>query len=125
MPEPPGGRRRSRMARVNELVREVLADRLERLQHEDDRLGLLTVTHVEVDPDLRRAKVMLSSLPEQAEEALGEHRVGLQAALGREVRLKRTPQLSFLPDPAIESGRRVEDILRRLDRPGGPSDVQQ
>ncbi len=113
-----GGRRYPRMARVNELVREVLAEQLELLQDSDDRLGLLTVTHVQVEPDLRRAKVLLSSLSEHAEEALGEHRARLQAALGRQVRLRRTPQLSFAADPAVESGRRIEEILRGLPPPG-------
>ena len=113
------GRRYPRTARVNELVREVLAEELERLADSDERLALLTVTHVSVDRDLRRATVLLSSLPEDAEEALVEHRVRLQAALGRQVRLKRTPQLSFAPDDAIESGRRVDDILRGLGGPGG------
>ena len=117
--EGPGGRRYPRMARVNELVREVLAEELERLQAHDDRLGFLTVTHVEVEGDLRRAKVLLSSLSEADQEALEEHRARLQAALGRQVRLRRTPQLSFQADPSIESGRRIEDILRGLTEPGG------
>lgn len=109
-----GGRRYPRMARVNELVREVVAEELERLSDGDDRLGLLTVTGVSVDPDLRRAKVLLSSLPPATEEALEEHRVRIQSAINRQARLKRTPQLSFSTDPAVESGKRVEDILRDL-----------
>ncbi|MGQ0520052.1 MAG: ribosome-binding factor A [Actinomycetota bacterium] len=109
-----GGRRYPRMARVNELVREVVAEELERVSDGDDRLGLITVTGVSVDPDLRRAKVLLSSLPPAAEEALEEHRVRIQSAINRQARLKRTPQLSFATDPAVESGKRVEDILRDL-----------
>ena len=122
MPEP-GGRRYPRMARVNELVREVVAEHIELLQHNDDRLGLLTVTHVEVEPGLRRAKVLLSSLGEEAEEALMEHRTRLQATLARQVRLRRTPQLTFMADPAIETGTRVEDILRGLRESGGDEGV--
>lgn len=109
-----GGRRYPRMARVNELVREVVAEELERLSDGDDRLLLLTVTAVSVDADLRRAKVLLSSLSPGAEEALEEHRVRIQSAINRQARLKRTPQLSFSTDPAVESGKRVEDILRDL-----------
>jgi ribosome-binding factor A len=109
-----GGRRFSRMARVNELVREVVAEELERIADGDDRLALLTVTAVDVDRDLRRAKVLLSSISPDAEEALDDHRVRIQAAINRQARLKRTPQLSFSTDPAVESGRRVEDILRDL-----------
>ncbi|MDP9070983.1 MAG: 30S ribosome-binding factor RbfA [Actinomycetota bacterium] len=112
------------MARVNELVREVVADELERLG-DDDRLALLTVTHVEVTADLRHATVLLSSLPKGADEALTEHRGRLQAALGRQVRLKRTPQLSFRADPAIETGQKIEELLRRLDERTGDHDAGQ
>ncbi len=118
MPEPKAGRRYPRMARVNELVREVLAEEIELLQG-DERIGLLTVTHVEVDPDLRRARVLFSSLGEEAEDALMENRAKLQGTLARQVHLRRTPQLEFMADPAIQSGTRVEDILRRLGETGG------
>lgn len=114
MPDGAGSRRYPRVARVNRLVREVVAEELERLADSDERLTLVTVTGVYVDPDLRRGKVLLSSMPAGAEEALEEHRARLQAAINRQARLKRTPQLSFSTDPAVESGKRVEDILRDL-----------
>ncbi len=53
-------RRYPRMARVNEVVREIIADELERLS--DPRLGLVTVTGVEVSADLRHATVYYSAL---------------------------------------------------------------
>ena len=108
-------RRYPRTARINELLREVLAEELERLLDEDPRLGLLTVTAVHADPDLRHATVFLSSLPDEAATALAEHRIALQAVVGRQVRLKRTPQLAFEADPAVASGQRVEEILRGLE----------
>lgn len=123
MPRGGGGARRyPRMVRVNELLREVIAEELERLSDADDRLLLLTVTAVHADADLSRAKVLLSSLPPGAEEALHEHRVPIQRAINRQVRLKRTPQLSFGTDPAVESGKRVEDILRDLRTVEGGGD---
>jgi ribosome-binding factor A len=109
-----------RAARVNALLAEVVAEALERAIDEDERLGLLTVTGVDSDPDLRHASVFFSSLAPQAAEALAEHRVALQRAIANEVRMKRTPTLSFLPDPAIAAGERVEDALRRIRR--GDSD---
>jgi ribosome-binding factor A len=45
---------------------------------------------------------------------LGEHRVRLQKGIARQLRLKRTPELAFRPDPAIVAGSRVEEILRGL-----------
>ena len=102
------------MARVNEVLREVLADAIEAEAGTDERLELVTVTAVECDPDLRHATVLLDSLAAPAAEALREARARLQAAIARQVRMKRTPQLSFGADPAIEYGERVEKVLRAL-----------
>ncbi|MDQ6782395.1 MAG: ribosome-binding factor A [Actinomycetota bacterium] len=112
-----GSRQYPRSARVNEVLREVLAESLERMTDLDERLGLLTITAVSCDPDLRHATVWLASLSEEEVEALGELRIRLQAEISRQVRLKRTPQLSFQADPAIASGGRVEAILRDLELP--------
>lgn len=109
-------RRYPRSARVNEVLREVLAEELERLSDGDARLGLLTVTAVQADPDLRHATVLFATLDDQAAEAVEEVRVKLQAAVGRQVRLKRTPRLSFAADPAVASGQRIEDIIREIHR---------
>ena len=107
-------RRYPRVDRVKEVMRQVVAEELERIADADDRIGLLTVTAVEVEPDLRRATVLLASLSDDAEEALMDQRVHLQAAIGRQMRIKRTPQLSFAVDPAILSGNRIEDLLRTI-----------
>ena len=83
----------------------------------DPRLSLVTITGCDVAPDLRTAKVWFAALnqaPDEVAEALNHAAPHLRAVLGREVRLKYLPKLEFLPDPAIESGRRVEDILRTL-----------
>ncbi|MDE3087677.1 MAG: ribosome-binding factor A, partial [Acidobacteriota bacterium] len=105
----------------------MVAESLERLADGDDRLRLLTVTAVEVTPDLRQAVVYLSSLSDPAADALGEHRIQLQQAIGRQVRMKRTPLLSFATDPGVVHGSRVEEILRHLhdddaDRAAGAGD---
>lgn len=127
-------RRYPRMARVNEVVREVVADELEAL--DDPRLGFVTVTGVEVTPDLKHAKVFYSSLPVAAVEetleetpdvsddtqeeapdtakALESVRRQLQDALGRQVRLKYVPRLVFVEDPAMAAGERIESIIREL-----------
>jgi ribosome-binding factor A len=109
-----------RTARLNQLLREILGDALE--QVDDERLELVTVTSVEVEPDLRHALVFFDSWqgPEGDEElleALGEWRTRLQGAIGRQAHLKRTPELAFEPDPAVRQGARVETLLAQV-QPG-------
>jgi ribosome-binding factor A len=105
---------------VNQVLRQVVAEELERLADADERLRLLTVTGVDTAPDLRQATVWLGSLSEEAAEALEERRPQLQAHVGRQVRMKRTPRLRFAPDPAVSAGARVEEVLRRLRAEGPP-----
>ena len=123
MPPPRPHRRYARTLRVNEVVHEVLADELERCS--DPRLTMVTVTGVEVSPDLRHATVFYAALGRQDDAtraALRSAAPHLRARLGEEVRLKYLPKLHFREDPAIEQGQRVEEILRglhRADRGGG------
>jgi ribosome-binding factor A len=109
-----------RTARLNHLVQEIVAEEVERL--DDDRLGFFTVVGVEVEPDLRRAVVWYTRLSGDAAGdddealvmALAEHRARFQAAIARQARLKRTPELVFRPDQVISRAERVEEILRDL-----------
>ncbi len=105
-----------RTARVNALLLEIVATEIERLSDDDPRLSMVTVTAVEVEPDLRHATVLLDSVEEGVSAALEAHRVAIQAAIGRGGRMKRTPTLTFEPDPAVAAGRRVEEVLRRIHR---------
>ena len=116
------GARYARSLRINQVLREVLAEELERLADADERLRLLTITSVETAPDLRNATVFLSTLGEEAAEALEERRNQLQGMIGRQVRIKRTPRLSFVADPAVRSGAAVEEALRRIRQP--PEEAQ-
>jgi ribosome-binding factor A len=112
-----GGARYARSLRVNQVLREVLAEELERLADADERLRLLTITSVDTAADLRNATVYLSTLDEEAAEALEERRLQLQGLVGRQMRIKRTPRLSFVADPAVASGAAVEEALRRIRAP--------
>ncbi len=102
-----------RTARVNQILREVLSEELVRLADRVEGLGMLTVTDVATSPDLRQAVVYFDSLAEGARALLEEHRGELQAAVNAQTRLKRTPRLSFAPDPAVAQGEVVEELLRR------------
>jgi ribosome-binding factor A len=103
-----------RTARLNETLREVIADELTRI--DDERLDMVTITAIDVDPEMNRANVFFDSLAgeegdAQILETLGAYRVRIQASVGRQIRSKKTPILHFKPDEAIRSADRIEQIL--------------
>jgi ribosome-binding factor A len=106
-----------RMRRVNESVRQVLAEALPELK--DPRIGLVTVTGVVTSHDLRHATVYVSVLGSEKRRAAtlrgleAAHGL-LQARLGRELRMKRTPQLVFEYDPSVERGVRMTQLIDEL-----------
>ena len=109
-------RRVERTARLGETLREVIADELARL--DDERLGFVTITTVDVDSEMRRAVVYYDSLQGEegdAEvlEALGDHRKRMQTAIADQVRARRTPVLEFRPDETIRAAERIDEVLRR------------
>jgi ribosome-binding factor A len=106
-----------RMRRVNESVRQVLAEALPELK--DPRIGLVTVTGVDTAPDLRHAVVyvsVLGSVKRRTATMRGleaAHGV-LQSRLARELRMKRTPQLTFEYDLSVERGVRMSQLIDEL-----------
>ena len=111
------GRMSERMRRVNESVRQVLAEAVPDLK--DPRIGLVTVTGVVTSPDLRQATVFVSVLgsgrKRKASLAGLEAAHGLlQSRLARELRMKRTPQLTFEYDPTVERGVRMSQLIDEL-----------
>jgi ribosome-binding factor A len=107
-----------RTARLNRLFQEILAEELERI--DDERLELVTIMSVDVDGDLARAIVYFDTLGGEDDdadvlEALGELRYRLQGAIGREARVKRTPELVFRPDDVGRSAARLEEVLRSIN----------
>lgn len=115
-----------RTARLNTLVREIISEELEKI--DDERLELVTITSVVVDGDLGRAVAYYDhSRGEDAEdeiiEAFTHLRVRLQGAVGRQAKVKRTPELRFEPDDVLRGARRIEDVLRGIN--SSPSIVDE
>jgi ribosome-binding factor A len=118
-----------RTARLNQSLREVLAEELVKI--DDERLDLVTFTAIDVDAEMNRATVFFDSLSGEAGDedilaALNAHRVRLQGAVGRQVRAKKTPILTFKPDVVIRSAEHIEQILQAPhtlpERPAEPDD---
>ena len=105
------------MRRVNEALKEVLSETLPELK--DPRIGFVTITGVQTSPDLRHARVYVSVLG--SEKKRDDSLAGLTAAHGllqariaRELRMKRTPQLTFEYDPTVERGVRMSRLIDEL-----------
>jgi ribosome-binding factor A len=112
-----------RMRRVNAAVREVLSEAVGELK--DPRIGFVTVTAVKTSTDLRHAVVFVSVLGserkrEKTLEGLQAAHGPLQARIAAELRLKRTPQLTFEYDPSVERGVRMTQLIDEL----APDDEQ-
>jgi|SRR5690349_19418311 ribosome-binding factor A len=116
----------ARMRRVNESVRTVVAEAVAGLG--DPRLGIVTVTGVSVSPDLHDARVYVSvygSVKRRggAMSALESARGVVQARLARELRMKRTPQLTFEYDPSVERGVQMTKLIDELAPDPPPDDA--
>lgn len=111
----------SRTDRVSEEFREILAEEVPRLK--DPRVGFVTITGVDVTPDLRRAVVYYTVLGEEEERratdaGLRSARAHLRQVIGGQVRLKVVPELEFRLDETSERAARVEELLDRIGGPG-------
>ena len=109
----------ARTDRVGEEFREILAEEIQRLK--DPRVGFVTVIGVRVTRDMRSATVFYTALGDDKERAAT--RAGLRSAsahlrsvLGRQVRLKFTPELEFLEDVGLSQVERVAELLRKIER---------
>ena len=106
---------RRRIKRVNHLLQEELA-RLIRFELKDPRVADVAVTGVEATSDLKYATVYVRSLG--GSEAIANALKGLESAegymrktLGRELRLRRIPELTFREDSSLEHAIRIEALL--------------
>jgi len=108
-----------RPERVADAIQVELADILTR-RLKDPRHGFLTVTAVEVTPDLRRARIFISALSngelEEGLDTLVRAKGFIRTELGKRIRLRFVPELEFRPDHSTERGLRMEALLRDLEQ---------
>ena len=110
-----------RTRKVESQLKEIVGEEVGTLS--DPRIqGLVTVTGVRVSPDLAQATVFYSVLSnedvEGAREGLQSAAGRIQAVVGAQTRLKRTPRLHFEPDPVVENVGRIEAALKDIKETG-------
>jgi ribosome-binding factor A len=108
----------SRTERVGDQIRAELATLLAREVH-DPGIGFITLTRVQVSPDLQQARVMYTSLGDEktrsgSARALERAAPFLRRQLGARLRLKRTPELKFTYDESVAGQDRIEQLLNEL-----------
>jgi ribosome-binding factor A len=108
-----------RTERVQKLARQVLGEAIQDLK--DPRIGFTTVTAVRISTDLRHARVLVSVLGSEEEqketmEGLESAKPHLRKELGRQVRMKYLPELTFQLDRQAEEAEHLESLLRTLNK---------
>ena len=107
-----------RTERINDQLREEISDLLQR-ELKDPRLGFVTVTEVDVTPDLKYAKVYVSVLGHDAQwtasfQALDSARGFVWSWLRRHLDLRVTPEITFRPDRSMEHAAHIQSLLAEL-----------
>jgi ribosome-binding factor A len=108
----------SRTHRVGELIKEEISE-IVRRELKDPRIGFVTITGVDVTPDLRHADVFISVLGTKLERedtlsALQKAAGFLRKELAQRIELKYFPELKFAIDPSIEAGIKIDKIIKKL-----------
>lgn len=105
--------------RANRVAEEIKREVTQMLRDEikDPRIGFVTVTGVEVTPDIRYAKVFFSVYGNeenkaQSMEALEKAKGFVRSELGKRMRLRYTPEISFKFDTSIEYGAHIMKLLQ-------------
>ena len=115
-----------RQQRINQLIREKIADLLRNETDDPVLASMISVTEVEITPDYERAKVFVSYLEEGEEgEAIMKrlHRAArfYRRELAERLNLKHTPELVFVKDESSARGARVIQLLREVSPGAEPS----
>jgi ribosome-binding factor A len=105
----------SRALRIGDQIQRELAD-LIRNELKDPRIGMITLTGVEVSPDYAHAKVFYTTLRSESDNFLTskglENAAGfLRSHLSHRLKLRVIPQLHFIYDESIERGMRLSQLI--------------
>jgi ribosome-binding factor A len=85
----------------------------------DRRIGFVTVTGVQMSPDLRHAKIFVSTMGSEKEkkaslDALNHATGWIRRELGQRIRIKFLPEIAFMADTSYEYGERIDKLLEDI-----------
>jgi ribosome-binding factor A len=108
---------RNRVARLNEQLKRELTALLQ-FEVRDPRIGMVTITDVEVTPDLYHAKVYFTMLGDDEERSTAAQGLAaaagfLRSEIGRRMHIRRAPELHFTFDNTLDHAMHIERLLRQ------------
>ena len=107
-----------RADRVADLIKVELSDIILR-QIRNPRIGMITITDVEVTDDLKLAKIFFVELGKdtcnpETQKGLGQARSFMKRELGKRLRLRYVPDIIFTPDESFAYGSRIDRLLAEI-----------
>ena len=115
-----------RPERLAEAIKQEISD-VVRDEMKDPRIGFITITRVEVTGDLRYAKIYVSVLGEEKEqnatiEGLKKAKGFIRSELGKRIRLRHVPEISFIQDQSMDRGIKVLNLINKVKDKGETED---
>lgn len=109
-----------RLEKINDALKELLSE-LIFARIKDPRIGFVTITAVKIAPDLTSARVYYSVMGSEQEradthEGLKSAGAYLRKTVGKELRLRHSPELRFIYDDSLDKAIAIEDALRNLKK---------
>lgn len=109
-----------RQERVEELLKVEISEILQR-EMQDPRVGFVTITDVEITPDLRHARVFVSIMGDDQKKKTGMKALKsaagfVRSELGKRVRMRVTPEIEFRADESIDRGVRIFELLEQIKK---------
>lgn len=110
----------TRLQKVAGLLKVEISEIVQR-EMKDPRIGFVSVTDVEVSPDLRHARVFLSIMGDEDKKKSGlkilKGAAGyIRGELGKRIRMRMVPELDFRMDESIERGARMFELLKQIEK---------
>jgi len=117
-------RGQGRPQRLGDLIQREVSD-LIRLEVRDPRVGMITITSVDVSPDMSHAKIFFTVLEKEklreTLEGLGRSAGFLRSQLAKRIKMYTTPELRFAYDESVERGDRLSRLIDEALHPAAPA----
>lgn len=119
-----------RMGRINEEVQKELSNILREVKDPRVHRAFISITAVEVTPDLKYAKAFYSSVgrfddPKELEKGLKSANGYIRSQIAHRLNLRQTPEFTFIRDTSMETGAHISELLKKVEAELPPEEVPE